>query len=209
VRKRSDLTSALSITPSYLRNSYSDSGLVTDYRDWQIPLGRRFRSLKIWFVVRSYGIEGLQKHIRTHIAIGEKFHSLILERKDLFDVLAGPAFALTVITVKPRKRERRVSAANKSDPTHERYLNDFTPDAMAQALIDANRITKEVYELINTRGEIFLTSGVIGGVYAIRVVAAGPMTEEKHLERAYEILVNTAEEVLGKEDGGELEKNGL
>jgi aromatic-L-amino-acid decarboxylase len=128
---------------------------------------------------------------------------MILTRQDLFDVLAGPAFALTVITVKPRRRERRVSAANKSDPTHERYLNDFTPDAKAQALIDANRITKEVYEVINTNGEIFLTSGVIGGVYAIRVVAAGPMTEAKHLERAFEILVSTTEEVLAKEDGVE------
>src|ERR1700759_286955 len=108
VKDRTDLTSSLSITPSYLRNSFSDSGLVTDYRDWQIPLGRRFRSLKIWFVIRSYGIEGLQKHIRSHIELGEKFHSLILSRKDLFDVLTGPAFALTVITLKPRRRERRV-----------------------------------------------------------------------------------------------------
>ena len=59
VKRRTDLTSALSITPSYLRNDYSDSGLVTDYRDWQIPLGRRFRSLKIWFVLRSYGVSGM------------------------------------------------------------------------------------------------------------------------------------------------------
>jgi aromatic-L-amino-acid decarboxylase len=151
----------------------------------------------------------LQKHIRTHIKLGENFHSQILTRQDLFDVLAGPAFALTVITVKPRKRSRRVSAANKSDPTHERYLNDFTPDAKAQALVDANRITKEVYELINTRGEIFLTSGVIGGVYAIRVVNAGPHVEEKHLTRAFEILVATSEEVLGREDvdSGEVVKS--
>lgn len=123
-----------------------------------------------------------------------------MERKDLFDVLAGPAFALTVITVKPRRKQRRTSA-NKSDPDHERYLNDFTPDAGSQALVDANRITKEVYETVNTRGEIFLTSSVIAGIYAIRIVSATPASEEKHLRRAFEILVGVAEEVLDREEG--------
>jgi aromatic-L-amino-acid decarboxylase len=61
VRKRKDLIDSLSIMPSYLRNEFSESGLVTDYRDWQIPLGRRFRSLKIWFVLRTYGVKGLQE----------------------------------------------------------------------------------------------------------------------------------------------------
>jgi aromatic-L-amino-acid decarboxylase len=179
---------------------------VTDYRDWQIPLGRRFRSLKIWFVLRSYGIEGLQAHIRGHIKLGELFHSLVLTRPDLFDVLTGPDFALTVITVKPpRVQQRRLSAANKSDPTHERYLNDFAPDAEANALVDANRITKEVYELVNDRGEIFLTSGVIGGAYAIRVVSGTPNAEEKHIRRAFEILVDTTEEILKTGAGGKSE----
>ena len=197
VKKRSELTSALSITPSYLRNSYSDSGLVTDYRDWQIPLGRRFRSLKIWFVLRSYGVSGIQAHIRNHIRLGELFHSLVQTRQDLFSVLTGPAFALTVITILPKRGERRVSAS-ESDPSHERYLNDFTPDAKDQALIDANKLTKEVYELVNTRGEIFLTSGVIGGVYAIRVVSATPSAEERYIKRAFDILVETTLEILGK-----------
>lgn len=60
----------------------------------------------------------------------------------------------------------------------------------------ANGITQEVYELINSRGEIFLTSGVVNGVYAIRVVSANPKADEPHLKRAFEILVATAEEVL-------------
>jgi aromatic-L-amino-acid decarboxylase len=200
IKTRRDLTSALSITPSYLRNSFSDSGLVTDYRDWQIPLGRRFRALKIWFVLRSYGISGLQSHIRHHISLGVLFHSLIMSRADLFDVLAGPSFALTVITIKPRRKQRRTSAANP-DPDHERYLNDFTPDAGSQALVDANRVTKEVYEIVNMRGEIFLTSSVIAGIYAIRIVSATPTAEEKYLRRAFEILVGVAEEVLDREEG--------
>jgi aromatic-L-amino-acid decarboxylase len=66
VADRRKLTTALSITPEYLRNTASDTGEVIDYRDWQIPLGRRFRALKLWFVLRRYGVEGLQQHIRAH-----------------------------------------------------------------------------------------------------------------------------------------------
>ena len=73
VRDRDALTNALSITPEYLRNQQSDAGTVIDYRDWQIPLGRRFRALKLWFVIRHYGLEGLRAHIRRHIAWAEWF----------------------------------------------------------------------------------------------------------------------------------------
>ena len=62
------LLGSLSIVPDYLRNAASDAGEVVDYRDWQVPLGRRFRALKLWFVLRSYGIEGLRAHIRAHVA---------------------------------------------------------------------------------------------------------------------------------------------
>ncbi|KAL9128348.1 MAG: hypothetical protein Q9217_002952 [Psora testacea] len=60
VRDQRDLTDVLTVIPPYLRNEYTDNGLVTDYRDWQIPLGRRFRSLKIWFVLRTYGVKAMQ-----------------------------------------------------------------------------------------------------------------------------------------------------
>jgi len=73
VADRASLISALSILPEYLRNSASQSGAVVDYRDWQVPLGRRFRALKLWFVIRHYGIEGLQFHIRRHIAVAHEF----------------------------------------------------------------------------------------------------------------------------------------
>ena len=62
------LAASLSIVPDYLRNAASDSGEVVDYRDWQVPLGRRFRALKLWFVMRSYGTDGLRAHIRAHVA---------------------------------------------------------------------------------------------------------------------------------------------
>ncbi|MEM9066470.1 MAG: pyridoxal-dependent decarboxylase [Planctomycetota bacterium] len=76
-RDREGLVRSLSITPEYLRNEATDSGAVTDYRDWQIPLGRRFRALKLWFVMRHYGLEGLRNHIRNHCAQAEWLESKI------------------------------------------------------------------------------------------------------------------------------------
>ena len=77
VRDRRSLISALSIVPEYLRNTASDAGTVIDYRDWQIPLGRRFRALKLWFVIRAYGVSGLQDVVRRHVALAREFASWV------------------------------------------------------------------------------------------------------------------------------------
>jgi aromatic-L-amino-acid decarboxylase len=69
VADRSALVGALSILPEYLRNEATESGAVIDYRDWHVPLGRRFRSLKLWFVLRWYGVEGLRHHVREHVRL--------------------------------------------------------------------------------------------------------------------------------------------
>ena len=73
VADRKALIQTLSVLPEYLKNRATESGAVFDYRDWQIPLGRRFRSLKLWFVLRYYGIEGLQFHIREHVRLAQEF----------------------------------------------------------------------------------------------------------------------------------------
>jgi aromatic-L-amino-acid decarboxylase len=89
VADRAALIGALSIVPEYLRNQASASGTVIDYRDWQVPLGRRFRALKLWFVIRHYGVEGLRAHIRAHIALAQAFAGWVRE-DDRFE-LAAPA----------------------------------------------------------------------------------------------------------------------
>ncbi len=89
VADRRSLIMALTILPEYLRNAATASGAVIDYRDWQVSLGRRFRSLKLWFVIRHYGVEGLRHHIRQHIALGQAFKAWI-EASDDFE-LAAPA----------------------------------------------------------------------------------------------------------------------
>ena len=73
VADRKVLIQTLSVLPEYLRNKATESGAVIDYRDWQVPLGRRFRALKLWFVIRHYGIEGLQHHVRRHVELAQEF----------------------------------------------------------------------------------------------------------------------------------------
>lgn len=73
VADRGALVTALSILPEYLRNQATESGAVIDYRDWHIPLGRRFRALKLWLVIRHYGIEGLRHHVRRHVELARHF----------------------------------------------------------------------------------------------------------------------------------------
>ena len=89
VADRKHLIQTLSILPEYLRNQASESGAVIDYRDWHIQLGRRFRSLKLWFVIRHYGVEGLQYHIREHVRLAQQFADWV--RGDERFELAAPA----------------------------------------------------------------------------------------------------------------------
>jgi aromatic-L-amino-acid/L-tryptophan decarboxylase len=89
VADRKALLQTLSVLPEYLRNQATESGAVIDYRDWQVPLGRRFRSLKLWFVIRHYGVEGLQHHVRQHVALAQQFAQWVRE-DDRFE-LAAPA----------------------------------------------------------------------------------------------------------------------
>src|SRR5690349_42595 len=96
---RAALTGALSILPEYLRNAATDAGAVVDYRDWQIELGRRFRALKLWFVVRWYGAEGLRQHIRGHVALAQELAGWA-DGDERFDVVTPHPFSL--VCLRPR-----------------------------------------------------------------------------------------------------------
>jgi aromatic-L-amino-acid/L-tryptophan decarboxylase len=107
VADRKALIQTLSILPEYLRNKATESGAVIDYRDWHIQLGRRFRSLKLWFVIRHYGVEGLQHHVREHVRLAQEFASWV--RQDQRFELAAPA-PLSLVCF----RHRSGDAANQA-----------------------------------------------------------------------------------------------
>ncbi len=95
IRNKEELISSLSILPEFLVNKATESGAVIDYRDWQIPLGRRFRALKLWMVIRHYGVEGLQTFAREHVQQAQKFAAYV-EADDHFELMAP--HPLTLVT---------------------------------------------------------------------------------------------------------------
>ena len=99
VSDKDALIDSLSITPEYLKTKASESNSVFDYRDWQIPLGRRFRSLKLWSVIRYYGIKGMQAHIRQHMESAKALTEKI-NKDDRFELMAPTVLNLVCFRYK-------------------------------------------------------------------------------------------------------------
>ncbi len=123
-RARRDLTGALSLTPEYLRNEASDAGAVIDYRDWQVPLGRSFRSLKLWFVLRLIGLEGLRAHVRRHVALAQGLEAR-LRADDRFELAAPRSLSLVCFRLRAgedatRALMDRVNASGRAFVSHAR-----------------------------------------------------------------------------------------
>ena len=129
VANRQDLINTFSILPEYLRNQATESGEVFDYRDWHVQLGRRFRSLKLWFVIRHYGVEGLQFHIRKHIEMAQNFKNWILQSED-FELFVEAPFNLICFRHKAgdefnMQLMNAVNATGKAFFTHTKLNGQF------------------------------------------------------------------------------------
>ena len=99
VADRGPLVRALSMKPEYLRNAATESGAVIDYADWQVPLGRRFRALKLWLTLRLLGAEALRRHVRDHVAWAREFAALV-EADPRFELLREPALSLVCFALR-------------------------------------------------------------------------------------------------------------
>ncbi|XP_078284101.1 aromatic-L-amino-acid decarboxylase-like isoform X5 [Rhinoraja longicauda] len=99
VKKRSVIIDAFNLKPLYLRHYHEDCELITDYRHWQIPMGSRFRSLKMWFVFRLYGVKGLQEHIRRHVALAHEFEILV-RQDEQFEIIGDVVLGLACFRMK-------------------------------------------------------------------------------------------------------------
>jgi len=130
VSDRDALINALSITPEYLKNKASESNSVFDYRDWQIPLGRRFRSLKLWIVIRHYGIKGMQAHIRQHIESAKALTEEI-NKDDRFELMAPTVINLVCFRYKGSDKfnealVQRLNNSGKLYLIHTKLNNKYT-----------------------------------------------------------------------------------
>ena len=161
VRDRDALLAAFSLTPEYLRTAHDAE--VVNYRDWGIQLGRRFRALKLWFVIRSYGVEGLQAVIRRHVALAADLARWVDDADD-FERMAPVPFGLVCFRYKP--------AGKPEDEL----------DALNERLLRA----------INASGRVFLTHTRLAGRYTIRLVIGQRDTERRHVEDAWRIIREAA-----------------
>ncbi|KDN44103.1 PLP-dependent transferase [Tilletiaria anomala UBC 951] len=170
VRDHSELTRALTVTPEFLRTKEGDAGSVVDLRNMQISLGRRFRSLKLWFVLRSFGLNGFRQHISTTMALAQHFASLVGQHGDLLEVVAPPQWSLVVF------RARRAE------------LSDQELDTLNRKFWDA---------LSSRATEFALTQTVLPEIgFCIRMAVGSPQTEQRHVDATFALIKQCAEQVL-------------
>jgi aromatic-L-amino-acid decarboxylase len=159
VADRAPLLGALAIHPEYLRNAATSTGAVVDYRDWQISLGRRFRALKLWAVLRWYGAEGLRAHIRTGLAQAAAFGAWVAEDPD-FDLHEPQTLGLVC----------------------------FRPRWPGRTTDDADAATLRLMETLNDSGALYLTHTKIAGRVVLRMAMGGTRTEQRHVEAAWHAI---------------------
>ncbi len=147
VADRAALIRTLTIRPEYLKNRATESGAVIDYRDWHIPLGRRFRALKLWFVIRHYGVEGLQHHVRRHVSWAQEFAQWVEKAQD-FELAVQPPLNLVCFrhVGGDDVNQRLIEALNDSGRlylTHTRLGGRLTLRmAIGGALTEAHHVEK-------------------------------------------------------------------
>ena len=166
VRDKNALINTFSILPEYLKTP--EDKLVNNYRDWGIPLGRRFRALKLWFVMRMYGQEGMQEIIRRHIALGQWLATEITKTPG-FEIMAPVPLNLICFRLHPEGCE------------HEAELD---------------KINQELLEKLNSSGKILLTQTRLNGKFVIRFVAGQENVQKEDIVNAWELIKYNAEAYL-------------
>ncbi|GAB4399234.1 MAG: aspartate aminotransferase family protein [Microscillaceae bacterium] len=148
------------ILPEYLKTDRDRE--VNNYRDWGIPLGRRFRALKLWFVIRDFGMEGLQARLRQHLALAQDFAEKLRAHPD-FEILAPVNLNLVCFCWRPR-------ASSLCQEAH-------------------NDINRQLLAALNASGQVYLTHTVLRGQYTLRAVFGNTYVSEKHVEMLWALLL--------------------
>jgi aromatic-L-amino-acid decarboxylase len=161
VKDASALIKTFEILPEYLKTR--TRGKVNDYRDWGVPLGRRFRALKLWSVIRTYGVEGLRDKVRTHIEIAAKLSEMISNDGD-FEILAPVIICVVCFRYKP--------AGYNED-----QINNFN---------------EKLNHQLNDSGKLYLSHTVLNGKYTLRMVTAQTNVTIAHVQKAWLLIRETA-----------------
>jgi aromatic-L-amino-acid decarboxylase len=162
VKDKVALIKTLEILPEYLKTK--SRGEVNDYRDWGVPLGRRFRALKLWFVIRNFGINGLQEKIRYHISLAKQLKEKI-ENDESFEIMAPVPLNTVCFRFLPKQ------LINKEEINH---MNEI------------------LLSKINQTGQLYLTHTKLNGNYIIRMVTAQTNVDEEHVLNAWKKIKEIA-----------------
>ena len=165
VKDKKALVNTFSILPEYLKTP--EDHLVNNYRDWGIPLGRRFRALKLWFVIRSFGLHGLQEKIREHIGFGKWLEEKVTSSKN-FELLAPVPLNLVCFRYKPTGIQ------------DEKKLNE---------------INAALLQKLNDTGKILLTQTKLNDTYTLRFVPGNEKMTLEDVKRGWELVESTAIEL--------------
>jgi aromatic-L-amino-acid decarboxylase len=162
VKDKEALIRTFEILPEYLKTG--NRGLVNDYRDWGIPLGRRFRALKLWFVIRSYGVTQLQEMVREHIRIAQWLEKEIIAHPD-FEIMAPVPLSVVCF----RNRPSCISGTE-----------------------NLNKLNEELMHRLNATGKIFVTHTKLNRQFTLRMSIAGTLTKQDHVAKAWKLIKETA-----------------
>lgn len=171
VRDAAALIRTFEVLPEYLKTK--TRGQVNDYRDWGIPLGRRFRALKLWFVLRSFGLEGIRKRLQEHIRLNEFFAASVRESAD-FTLVSGPFLNFCAFRWMP---------------------------AGIRDQAGLNALNEQLLDALNKSGALFLSHSKIGGNYVLRMVIGQTYVSRPHIEKAWQMIRATADRL--RDSGGE------
>jgi len=161
IRDAGALIKTFEILPEYLKTR--TRGKVNDYRDWGVPLGRRFRALKLWCVIRSYGIEGLREKVREHIDIAARLSEMITKEGD-FEILAPAVICVVCFRYVP---------------------SGYTEDQI-------NALNEKLNHELNDSGKLYLSHTVLNGKYTLRMVTAQTNVTIQHVVKAWDQIKITA-----------------
>ncbi len=161
VKDAATLIKTFEVLPEYLKTR--TRGQVNDYRDWGIPLGRRFRALKLWSVIRCYGTNGLKEKIREHIGFAARLKELI-EKEEGYEILAPVPFNVVCFRYAPAG------------------LNED----------EINKLNEKLMHTLNDSGKIYLSHTVLKGKYTLRMVTGQTNVEWNHVEKAWDLICKTA-----------------
>jgi aromatic-L-amino-acid/L-tryptophan decarboxylase len=163
VRDREALLRTFRITPEYLRTPQDEA--VVNFRDWGIQLGRRFRALKLWFVLRSYGLDGLRTLVRDHVSLARELADWI-DRDPKFELMAPVPFGLVCFRFRPE------------GVTEEASLNE---------------LNRELLSRVNASRRFHLTHTELNGRFVIRLVVGQRQTQRLHVEDAWTLIRQEAD----------------